>query len=147
MLNFSYPLSVVLLDDDPMIHAIMKKYLEGLEQYELTCFTSPKDALDFIKSKGAEIAVIDINLPDIKGPEVLRQINAFGHGTESIIITANDDMLNFTTCYSQKANSFLFKPLKKESVLEEIERCRENLLRWNGVFIEMMKRKKERKSL
>lgn len=145
MLKIEYPLSVVAIDDDEDILNLIKVYFKDLEDYELTTFTSANEALLHIEKNGCRIAIVDINMEEMAGPDVLKEVLEMGYGTEVIIITAEDNLMNFTACYRNKATSFLFKPLNKKDLLEEVDICHENIIRWKTVFTEMMGRKQEKK--
>ncbi|MCB9060309.1 MAG: response regulator [Halobacteriovoraceae bacterium] len=141
MLKIEYPLSVILIDDDKDTLILLENFLKGEIDYKIFSFTSPKKALEHIEHHGAQIAIVDINMSEMPGQEVLEKIHKMGHGTEVIIITAEDNLINFTSCYRKKASSFIFKPIKKEIFLKEINYCHDIIKKWNTVFMDMIKRR------
>lgn len=141
MLIIHYPLKVVIVDDDKDMLELMSYYIQGRDDYEPVIFTNPKEALDWMRHNEVQIAILDINMNSMKGDELIREINELGSGTEVIIVTASNQLMNFAECYRQRASGFLFKPLSKNSFLETLDRCHTNIMRWNFVFKEMLHRK------
>jgi DNA-binding NtrC family response regulator len=141
MINLKYPINLVLIDDDPDMLDLMEFYIKHNKEYKVTKFTSPKDALQFINDNDVAIAIVDINMDEMKGDEVLRKVNEIGQGTQVIIATASNNLLTFTSCYNEKASGFIFKPFSQVKFIEVINSTHLILKKWNSVFLEMMKRK------
>lgn len=141
MLNLNYPLNVVLIDDDPDMLDLMEFYLRNNTNYKSHKFTSPILALDFMSNNQTAIAIVDINMDEMAGEEVLRKVNELGHGTQVIIATASNNLLTFTACFHEKATGFIFKPFTQEKFLQTIEHSHSSIKSWHNIFLEMMKRK------
>ncbi len=141
MLNLKYPLKLILIDDDSDMLDLMEFYIKNSKDFEVLKFTSPKEAIEFMKHNETAIAIVDINMKEMSGDEVLRKINKIGLGTQVIISTASNNLLTFTACFNEKASGFLFKPFTQEQLLETIEHTHKIIKTWHEVFIAMMKRK------
>ncbi|PIK14376.1 response regulator [Halobacteriovorax sp. JY17] len=141
MFLLQYPIKIVLVDDDPDSLSLMSNYLKGNESFAVSSFTSPKEALSFMTENETQIAIIDINMKEMYGDRLLDHIIKLEQGTELIVITASDNLLNFTACYKLRANGFIFKPFDKDSFLTTVENSHKNLINWNNVFTQMMMRK------
>lgn len=141
MFKIKDPVKVALIDDDHDMLDLMDLYLKNNEQYETIKFSSPLDFLKYIEDNEVHIAVLDINLNEMFGDEVLRKINELEAGIEVIIITASNTLINFTSCYKNRANGYLLKPFREEHFTHAIGRSYDNILEWNKVFKEMMNRK------
>ncbi|WP_372654910.1 two-component system response regulator [Halobacteriovorax sp.] len=141
MFILQYPIKIVLVDDDPESLTLMNRFLENNDKFDIYSFTSPKEALEFMKENETQIAVVDINMKEMYGDRLLSNIIDLESGTEVIIITASDNLINFTACYKLRANGFMFKPLEKKSFNAIVENSHKNLINWNNVFSEMIMRK------
>ncbi|ATH06423.1 hypothetical protein BIY24_00235 [Halobacteriovorax marinus] len=141
MFILQYPIKIVLVDDDQDALNLMSSFLKGNEHFDVLSFTSPKKALSFMTENEVHIAVIDINMKEMYGDRLLDAIIKLESGTQVIITTASDNLINFTACYRLRANGFIFKPLKKDSFIKVIENSHKNLINWSQVFEEMMMRK------
>ncbi len=141
MFILQYPIKIVLVDDDKDSLTLMNQFLKDNEKYEIYSFTSPKDALEFMSENETQIAIVDINMKEMYGDRLLSKIIGLESGTEVVIITASDNLINFTACYKLRANGFMFKPLEKKAFNSIVENSHKNLINWNNVFSEMIMRK------
>ncbi|NKB44014.1 MAG: response regulator [Alphaproteobacteria bacterium] len=71
------PLKKILhVEDEPDIRAIAKMSLEKIGQLEVESCASGKDALDRIATFAPDMVLLDAMMPEMDGPEVLRQLRA-----------------------------------------------------------------------
>jgi DNA-binding NtrC family response regulator len=141
MLNLKYPLNLVLIDDDSDMLDLMEFYIRNDKEFNVIKFTSPKEAIEFMKYNDTSIAIVDINMEEMSGDKVLRKINEIGLGTQVIIATASNNLLTFTACFTEKASGFMFKPFTQEEFLKTIDTTHRSIKTWHEVFLKMMKRK------
>jgi CheY-like chemotaxis protein len=77
------PKSIISIDDDPICILVTRKLLEKKqvinEKVEFKSFTSPVKGLSFLKEKqtgkGAIILLLDINMPEMSGFDVLNELS------------------------------------------------------------------------
>ena len=69
------PISVLIVDDHPMVIEGLKTLLSDNEAVEvMTHFTNGKDTLDFLEKETIDVILLDVNLPDINGVEMVKLI-------------------------------------------------------------------------
>ena len=70
---------ILLVDDENMVRDVGKKILENLG-YKVTALNSGKECIDFFKNGNNEVDLIimDLIMPDIDGPETLRELSKMG---------------------------------------------------------------------
>lgn len=98
-------ISCVALDDEPIALTIISRFCERFGEIELNTFTDPRLGLNFIKEHKPQIVMLDIEMNDISGLDLARQLPL---GT----------LLIFTTAYANyalegfelNAVDFLHKP-------------------------------------
>ena len=73
-----------------------------------------KSALDLLAKEPFDAVVLDVNLPDISGPEVMRTMRARGIPAEVIVITANGSVNLAVEVMRNGATDFLVKPFNAE---------------------------------
>ncbi len=96
----------VAIDDEPIALSIIKEYCNRYGDIELDCFTSPLAGMEYIKSTGADIVFLDIEMNSYNGLALAKELPA---GT----------CLIFTTAYASyalegfnvDAVDFLHKPI------------------------------------
>ncbi|SMC72547.1 DNA-binding response regulator, NarL/FixJ family, contains REC and HTH domains [Cellulophaga tyrosinoxydans] len=66
------PISILIVDDHPMVIEGLKTLLAGDARVHIkNHFTNGKDTLDFFKMQSCDIVLLDVNLPDINGVEMV----------------------------------------------------------------------------
>ena len=69
------PISVLIVDDHPMVIEGLKTLLSDNEEVEVkTHFTNGKDTLEFLEKENVDVILLDVNLPDINGVEMVKLI-------------------------------------------------------------------------
>ncbi len=102
---------VLLIDDDQMVHEVVKGALE--EQYGIESVCTGEEGISVIKDRGADLALIDINLPDMKGFELCEKLrkNKRSSNMPIIMISATDDREEQLRGYELGADDFIPKPI------------------------------------
>jgi len=100
---------VLLVEDSPSLSIVYKKYLEK-ENYSVVMVEDGQGALDAIEENIPEIILLDIQLPDINGLEVLKIIKEKQLPSQVIIITAHGTVETAVTAMQCGAFDFLTKP-------------------------------------
>ncbi len=86
----SNPIAVLLFEDDEGQAILTKEALEKEGILVDVCRTG-KEGLDRLLSKDYDAHLIDMQLPDTTGTEVLRRVNTIKPGSISIIVTGHGD--------------------------------------------------------
>jgi CheY-like chemotaxis protein len=76
-----------------------------------------------VNHKGrALLILLDLNLPDMTGIEILRQIkaNAYLKTTPVVVLTTTDDSQEIKRCYELGCNVYITKPVNYESFANAI---------------------------
>ena len=76
--------------------------------------------LIWAKLYGYDIILLDLNLPDMTGHDVLRQLQLARIETPILILTGSDDTENKIRGFGFGADDYLTKPLQKEELVARI---------------------------
>ncbi|MDB4292926.1 response regulator transcription factor [Maribacter sp.] len=69
------PISVLIVDDHPMVIEGLKTLLSDDDRVAVkTHFTNGQDTLDFLETEIVDVILLDVNLPDINGVEMVKMI-------------------------------------------------------------------------
>ncbi len=69
------PISILIVDDHPMVIEGLKTLLSDDSRVEVkTFFTNGKDTLDYLEKEIVDVILLDVNLPDINGVEMVTKI-------------------------------------------------------------------------
>jgi DNA-binding response OmpR family regulator len=111
-------LTILLVDDEPRLRQALARSLSarGHRVDEAGCFV---DAMDAIEHTDYDLLLLDVNLPDATGWDVLRQLRATGHELPAIVISAIPPS-------AQRVREFrplgvLHKPFPIESLLRLVQ--------------------------
>ena len=110
---------VLIVDDEPSIVDFIHTTLSE-NGYEVEAYTNPREALKNIRGKAFDLAIVDINMPDINGVEFSRRLAEISSGTEIVIITGAPDEQNLDPCLRMGLTHFLFKPFNESQLVYSI---------------------------
>lgn len=100
---------ILLADDHPMIQAAVEAMLRGSEYTLVARASSGNEALREIAEHAPEIVVLDIQMPDGSGIEVLRELRSSGDNRKVVLLTASIDEAGFSEALSLKVDGVLLK--------------------------------------
>lgn len=117
---------VLLVEDDRLLAESLKKYLE-LNGFEVELAHSFSEATDVLERKRFDIYVLDVNLGDGDGIELLEDLRNFKDDTPTIFISALRDIRTLTRGFNAGAEDYLKKPFDPEELVVRIKaRLRRN---------------------
>src|SRR4030095_6474269 len=68
-------ISVMVVDDHPMVLQGMKALLSSMKELELTGLAGNAfEAMDIVRTQLVDVAILDIHLPDVNGIELCQKI-------------------------------------------------------------------------
>jgi len=128
-------LKIIIVDDEELILKSMKEYFDNKNKYEIIVFKNPMDALEYIKKDKVHIALLDIQMPEINGIEMLREIKITDPLVQVIMMTAYSSIDRTIMAFELGANDYLIKPFKSMKHVEEIiDLTVGKFQRWKEIF-------------
>jgi len=83
---------VVIVDDHPIVRAGMRMVLRSAPDVSVVAEgASGADALKLVSEYQPDVLVLDVNLPDLNGVEVMRRLRGQKVATAVLILTIHDD--------------------------------------------------------
>ncbi|MBI4330190.1 MAG: response regulator transcription factor [Chloroflexi bacterium] len=111
---------ILIIDDDPTILRSLQINLEG-DGFEVMTAGTGREALDKLKTKLPDLAVVDLLLPDMHGFELCRKIKSF-LDLPMIMLTAVDTEDSIVQGLSLYAEDYVVKPFSYRQLLARIQR-------------------------
>ena len=65
---------ILVVDDEEHLCELMKKCLEESGNFSVTTTSSPIEALKICKSQKPDLIILDVVMPEMEGPEVVRTL-------------------------------------------------------------------------
>jgi DNA-binding NtrC family response regulator len=90
----SKKLTIVIVDDEEMVLTSLSSFLKLETEYEVKSFTSPKEALKYIKQNAVELVVSDYLMPEMDGISFLTEVRKLRPEVPRIILTGYADKEN-----------------------------------------------------
>ena len=100
---------LLLLEDDVSLHETIVDYLQSL-QYEVYSVYNGNDALDILYEKNFDLLLLDVNVPDINGFEILNTIRKNDVLTPAIFLTSLNSMSDLENGYDSGCDDYIRKP-------------------------------------
>ena len=100
---------IFLLEDDETLGRGIAMALTGPE-ISVICHPSLAKAREALAEERFDLLILDVNLPDGSGLDLLRQVRAAGDSTPVILLTANDLELDEVTGMEAGADDYITKP-------------------------------------
>ncbi|MFW5770813.1 MAG: response regulator, partial [Spirochaetota bacterium] len=119
----SYTLKVIVLDDDPVVLAMIGKMLAV--DYEMQQAATYREFREKLLTFTPDVALIDLLLPDGDGIEIcseLRKERSDGN-LFIYILTANRDESSIEKAYRAGSNDYLIKPFNRMELKSKIAQC------------------------
>ena len=114
-------MKILLLEDDVILQDIIEEFL--LETgYEVESFYDGEKALDAIGSNSYDMLLLDVNVPNIDGFEILSYLRDIGNTTPAIYITSLAGMDDLKKGFDLGADDYLKKPFELEELNIRIQR-------------------------
>lgn len=114
-------LKIVIIDDnfeyvESLFNMLSSKEIKDFEISRI--FSSGKNALNYILNEKIDVILLDLNMPNINGIEIIEQIQNYGINTKIITMTADNTLMLELLQKNLKVYKTLIKPFDIEYLVE-----------------------------
>jgi CheY-like chemotaxis protein len=125
------PVTIIMIEDDEGHARLIEKNIRraGISN-EIRHFTDGTSALEFLydhpsgpAQNGPALILLDLNLPDMSGTDLLVRFKADDSPlkrTPIIVLTTTDDRREVQNCYDLGCNVYITKPVNYDSFADAI---------------------------
>ncbi len=110
---------ILLVEDDPATSRSIELMLTHAN-LNVYCTDMGEDGIDLAKLYDYDLILLDLNLPDIPGHEVLRQIRLARVATPILILSGSDDTESKLKGFGFGADDYMTKPFHREELVARI---------------------------
>ena len=116
---------VIIIEDDPMVAAIDKQYVEADSQFRVVrTFKSGGEALAHLPELKADLIILDYYTPGMNGTEFVDQLHTLGESPFIIAVTSANDTHIVQGLLARGVLDYLVKPFQFPA----------SVRRWTGSF-------------
>ena len=110
---------ILLVEDDPTTSRSIELML-GHANLNVYCTDLGEEGVDLAKLYDYDLILLDLNLPDMTGHEVLRQLRLAKVETPILILSGADDTENKIRGFGSGADDYMTKPFHREELVARI---------------------------
>lgn len=131
--------TILVVDDDPDIQEVLRDRLESLG-YEVLTASSGKEALESMNKQSPQMVLLDIEMPNMNGLEVLKEIRSRQMDLTVVMITAYGTIERAVQAMKEGAYDFIPKPFEPDHIALIVQKAldRETLKRGVEVLSEQV---------
>lgn len=117
---------MVVVDDEVEICEFLKLFFEERD-FRVSAAYSGKQALAVIEQEKPNVVLLDVNMPDMDGLEVLKQIKAKKIKAKIIMVSAMETNEKIEEAMKLGADNYITKPLSLEYLEKDVQEKIEQL--------------------
>jgi DNA-binding response OmpR family regulator len=111
--------SVLLVEDEENLASLVAAYLEQ-EGYRVVAVGTGAEALQAVEQQSVRLVVLDLNLPDMDGLDVCRQIR-IRSSVPIVMLTARDDEADRLAGLGAGADDYIGKPFSPRELVARMK--------------------------
>ena len=129
-MNTHHAVNIVMIEDDEGHARLIEKNIRRAGIFnDIRHFTDGTSALDYLYNapegpahNGPALILLDLNLPDMSGIDILKQIkeNKYLKASPVVVLTTTDDSQEIKRCYELGCNVYITKPVNYENFANAI---------------------------
>ena len=110
----------ICIDDEELVLKLTVSMCEAIPQLdEVRGFTTVKDAMDWLKLHTVDLAILDIDMPEMNGIALAAKLKSKYPSISIIFLTGYSEYA--VEAFEVHASGYLLKPLNKDNLNSEIE--------------------------
>jgi two-component sensor histidine kinase len=109
-------ITILVIDDEPAVRQSLAFFLED-EDYLTIQAENGRIGLELFERKKVDLVLVDLNMPEMDGLEVLSRISRISPDTPMIVISGAGEISSAVEALHQGAWDYLLKPIQNYSLL------------------------------
>ena len=112
--------TLLLLEDDLNLSETIAEFLEE-QDFTVVCAYDGNEAMDVIYEKSFDLLLLDVNVPEVNGFELLKSIREGGNRTPAMFITSLNGLEDLEEGYESGCDDYIRKPFALKELLLRVE--------------------------
>jgi FixJ family two-component response regulator len=119
--------SVAVIEDDPSLRKALARLL-SVVGYRVEAFASAEDFLNAADASKADCLLVDVNLGEISGLDLVRRLTSAGCKLPTVFMTGSKDDTVQQQCIDLGCVAFLRKPVPESILMKAVARAIQSVL-------------------
>lgn len=116
--------SIVIIDDHPLLRKGIRQLIEDEEDLMLVGEAGhAEEGIRITLELDPDLILLDLNMPETNGIEVLKQLRAEGVISRIVMFTVSDHEEDIVTALKSGADGYLLKDMEPEELLEQLRQA------------------------
>ncbi len=112
-------MKILYLEDDLNLSQTVEEFLKD-EGFEVVCAYDGDEALELIYATKFDLFLLDVNVPQIDGFQLLKELRGVDIATPAIFITSLNSINDLSSGYESGADDYIKKPFALKELLLRI---------------------------
>ncbi len=115
-------MKICIVDDSSVVRSLVKKALEMNDYKDILEAEDGVDAINTIKDKTNEIGlyVLDVNMPNMNGIELVKEIRLLDKSTPIVMLTTETDKNKMIEAKENGATGWVVKPFETDKFMKVV---------------------------
>jgi len=113
---------ILVVDDHSIVRAGLQRLLAAEPATELWEAASGREALGIFRKQRPTLVVLDLNLPDISGLELIARLKIADPGARILVLSMHDDRMHVTRALQAGAAGYVTKNVRPGELVDAVRR-------------------------
>ena len=116
-------ISVLLIEDDPMVQEVNKQMIEKVEDFQVIAAAADGNkGLNIAEKQSPDLVVLDIFMPELDGIQTLNKLRSAEMDIDVLVISAADDTDTIKKALQYGAIDYIIKPFKFDRLVQALNK-------------------------
>lgn len=111
---------IAVLEDDPAQSEMLQQWLQD-GGHDVYPFNSGLALLQDLSRESYDMLILDWNLPDISGDEILRSLRQDDHRVPVLFVTSRDQQSDIVAALKDGADDYMIKPVRQAEMMARVD--------------------------
>lgn len=128
-------MKVIIVDDEKIIlEGIEKNILKVYPEFDINSFIDANEAIEFVNNNSCDVALLDIQMPEITGLELAQKLKKIKNNINIIFITGYSQYA--VNAFTLNASGYIMKPPRKSDIINVFENLRYPIKEKDKLFVQ-----------
>jgi two-component system invasion response regulator UvrY len=114
--------TLLIVDDHPIVRSGLRRLLAAEPQFDIAEAANGQEAISLFRQLQPDLVILDLDLPDIGGLEVLTRLRTENAKARILVISMHDNPVYVSRVLQAGARGYVGKTARPEQILDAVRR-------------------------